>query len=52
MFVSRDTSDVAEMTEIEAGAMARFYFTETALSSGGKPVIIIDRITFGDVVTT
>ena len=52
VLVSRDTSDVAEMTEIEAGAMARMYFTETALSSNGKPVIVIDRITFSEVVAT
>ena len=52
VLVSRDTSDVAEMTEIEAGAMARMYFTETTLSSSGKPVIVIDRITFSEVVAT
>lgn len=52
VLVSRDTSDVAEMTQIDAGVMARMYFTETALSSSSKPVIVIDRITFSDIVTT
>ena len=52
VLVSRDTSDIAEMTEIEAGAMARMYFTETALSSSSNPVIIVDRITFSEVIAS
>lgn len=49
--VAPDGDDIAEMTSVDGGAMARFYFTETALVSNGLPVISIHRITLGAVAT-
>lgn len=46
-----DGEDLAEMTSVDGGARARFYFTETALVSNNLPVISIQRITLGAVAT-
>jgi hypothetical protein len=50
--VPPDGDDLAEMTSVDGGAMARFYFTETALVSNNLPVISIQRITLGAVATS
>lgn len=49
--VPPDGDDLAEMTSVDGGKRARFYFTETALVSNGLPVIGIQRITLGAVAT-
>ena len=49
--VPPDGDDLAEMTSVDGGKRARFYFTETALVSNGLPVISIQRITLGAVAT-
>ena len=49
--VPPDGDDLAEMTSVDSGKRARFYFTETALVSNGLPVISIQRITLGAVAT-
>ena len=46
-----DGDDLAEMTSVDGGKRARFYFTETALVSNNLPVISIQRITLGAVAT-
>lgn len=46
-----DGEDLAEMTSVDGGKQARFYFTETALVSNNLPVISIQRITLGAVAT-
>lgn len=46
-----DGDDLAEMTSVDGGKQARFYFTETALVSNNLPVISIQRITLGAVAT-
>lgn len=50
--VAPDGDDLAEMTSVDGGAMARFYFTETALVSNNLPVISVQRITLGAVATS
>lgn len=49
--VAPDGDDLAEMTSVDGGKQARFYFTETALVSNNLPVISIMRITLGAVAT-
>jgi len=49
--VHPDGDDLAEMTSVDGGKRARFYFTETALVSNNLPVISIQRITLGAVAT-
>lgn len=46
-----DGDDLAEMTSVDGGKRARFYFTETALVSNNLPVISVQRITLGAVAT-
>lgn len=50
--VCPEGNDLAELTSIDAGKLARFYFTETALVSGGLPVIFVQRQTLGAVART
>lgn len=47
-----DGDDLAEMTSVDGGKRARFYFTETALVSNNLPVISVRRITLGAVATS
>lgn len=47
-----EDSTVADLTTVEAGARARFYFTETALTSNNLPVISVQRITLGTPTTS
>lgn len=47
--VAPDGDDLAEMTSVDGGKQARFYFTETALVSNNLPVISLQRITLGAV---
>ena len=47
-----DGDDIAEMTSVDGGKRARFYFTETALVSNNLPVISVQRITLGAVATS
>lgn len=47
--VAPDGDDIAEMTSVDGGELARFYFTETALKSNNLPVISVQRITLGAV---
>lgn len=49
--VAPDGDDLAEMTSVDGGTWARFYFTETALVSNNLPVISVQRITLGAVAT-
>lgn len=51
VLVPPDGDDLAEMTSVDGGKLARFYFTETALVSNNLPVISIQRITLGAVAT-
>lgn len=50
--VAPDGEDLAEMTSVDGGKQARFYFTETALVSNNLPVVSIQRITLGAVATS
>ena len=50
--VPPDGDDLAEMTSVDGGKRARFYFTETALVSNNLPVISVQRITLGAVATS
>lgn len=50
--VAPDGDDLAEMTSVDGGKRARFYFTETALVSNNLPVISVQRITLGAVATS
>ena len=52
MLVPPDGDDLAEMTSVDGGKQARFYFTETALVSNNLPVISVQRITLGAVATS
>lgn len=52
MLVPPDGDDLAEMTSVDGGKRARFYFTETALVSNNLPVISVQRITLGAVATS
>lgn len=51
VLVPPDGDDLAEMTSVDGGKRARFYFTETALVFNNLPVISIQRITLGAVAT-
>ena len=50
--VPPDGDDLAEMTSVDGGKRARFYFTETALVSNNLPVISVQRITLGAVAAS
>ena len=51
VLVAPDGDDLAEITSVDGGKWARFYFTETALVSNNLPVISVQRITLGAVAT-